>query len=141
MASPHPLVGSWRVTVQIPNANVTGVNLATYGSDGTVVVAFPSPVPALPGQGHQLEFYTPAIGSWVASGERAASQRFVTLGTDERGNPVGTHTVTAEVDVAADGETWSGPFRIELASVAGEVVGTVAGTVSATRIVAPAAGA
>jgi hypothetical protein len=136
MASAHPLVGSWRVTVRIPGTDVEGVNLATCGADGTMIVAFPSPVPAAPGQGHRWEFYTPAIGSWLASGERGATMTFVSLATDENGASIGSHTVSAEVTVDASGASWTGPFRIEAAGPAGEAQGTVEGTVSATRIVA-----
>ena len=136
MADSHPLVGSWRVAVRIPSLNVEGVNLGTFGADGTVVVAFPSPVPAAPGQSHRLEFYTTALGSWAASGERGAAMTFVTLAADENGAPVGTHTVSAEVEVAADGGSWSGPFRIDVASPTGQAQGSVAGTVTAARIAA-----
>ncbi len=140
MAATHPLVGSWRVTVRIPAADVEGVNLATCGADGTMIVAFPSPVPAAPGQGHRIEFYTPAIGSWLASGERGATMTFVSLATDENGAALGSHTVSAEVTVDAAGGSWTGPFQITAAGPAGEAQGSVEGTVSATRIVAQPVG-
>ena len=136
MSPEHPLVGSWRVTVKIPAADVEASNLATYGADGTVVVAFPSPVPAAPGAGHRLEFFTPALGAWSASGDRGAAMTFVSLAADEQGNPVGTHTVTAEVEVDAAGQSWSGPFRIEVTPATGAAPGVIEGTVAATRIVA-----
>ena len=137
MSPSHPLVGSWRVTVTVPGAPATGTNLATYGADGTVVVAFPSPVPAPPGQNHRLEFYTPALGTWLATGERSATQTFLSLAADENGTPVGTHTVTAQVEVDPTGASWSGPFRIGATSPTGDPQATVAGTVAATRITAP----
>ena len=101
----HPLVGSWRVTVRIPAANVEGTNLAVYGADGTASVVFPSPVPAALGVDHRLEFYTTALGGWTTTGKRGVAQTFVTLAADENGNPVGMHTVIAECDLAADGQT------------------------------------
>lgn len=132
MATTHPVVGSWRVTVEVPSAGVHGVNLATLSSDGTLVVAFPSPTPAAPGQDHKLEFWSPALGSWEPTGDAGAAMTFVALGADETGKPVGTHTITATVQADATG--WSGPFRIAIADADGKVLGGVDGTVSAAPI-------
>jgi hypothetical protein len=134
MAQTHPLVGSWRVAVSVPAAKYEGVNLATFGADGTVVVTFPSPSPAAPGQNHTLEYFGPALGTWVAGGERDAAMTFVTLGADESGYPIGSHTISAEVEVAADGRTWRGSFAMEIAAVSGAVQATIPGAVTATRI-------
>jgi len=137
----HPLVGAWRVAVEIPGVGDAGTNLATFTTDGTVVVAFPSPTPAAPGQAHRLEYFTPAVGAWEAAGAQGAAMTFVALGVDETAIPIGTHTITATATVAADGATWSGPFRIEIASATGAPLGAVAGTVTGTRIAAAAGGA
>ncbi len=138
MSEPHPLVGSWRVAVQVPGAPA-GANLAAFSADGAVVVAFPTPNPAAAGQGHKLEYWSTALGSWSASGERGAAMTFVSLGADEARTPIGTHTIAATVEVAADGASWQGPFIIEIASAAGAVLASVGGTVSAARIAAAAA--
>lgn len=136
MTDRHPVVGSWRVAAAIPGAGADATNLAAFSADGTVVVAFPSPSPAAPGQSHRLEFFGPAVGSWRPVGERGAAMAFVALGVDENGNALGTHTVTATVEVDADGREWPGPFRIEVASPTGAATGAVDGTVTATRIAA-----
>lgn len=136
MATVHPVVGSWRVVVTVPPAGVVGTNLATLGVDGTVVVAFPTPVPASTGQGHNLEHFTAALGSWVATGEHGAAMVFVSLATDEHGNPLGAHTVSADVAVEPTTESWGGPFRIDVTGPKGEAKGGFSGTVAATRIVA-----
>jgi hypothetical protein len=60
--------------------------------------------------------------------------RFVTLGADETGAPVGTHTVTAEVEVAPDGTSWSGSFRFDIAAADGRPQGSVSGSVTGTPI-------
>jgi hypothetical protein len=135
MTEQHPLVGTWRVAVRVPAAKYEGFNLATFGADGTVVVTFPSPSPAAPGQSHKLEFFGPALGAWVGSGERGVAMTFVTLGADENGNPIGSHTISAAVEVAADGQTWSGSFEMQNTAGSGTVEATVPGAVSATRIV------
>jgi hypothetical protein len=129
----HPVVGSWRVAVAV--GNVSGLtNLATLNADGTVVVVFPSPTPAAPGAAHRLEYWTPAIGSWAASGASTATMTFVALGADENGVAIGTHTVRATVAAGNDG--WHGPFTIEIAAPDGTVQATVSGPVTATPIVA-----
>lgn len=130
----HPVVGAWRVAVQIPSVGMRGENLALLAADGTMLVAFPSPTPAPPDQHHRLEYWTPAVGSWDAAGERGARLAFVALGADENGAPVGSHTVTATVEADAGGTSWSGPFRIAVVGSDGAAVASLAGTVTATRI-------
>jgi hypothetical protein len=137
MATRHPVVGSWRVAVTIPGAGAGLVNLARLSLDGGVVVAFPSPTPAPSGSGHRLEYWTPALGAWTATGEREATMTFVALGADENGNPAGTHTVSATVTADSGGGGWQGPFQIEIANADGTIRATVQGTVTATPIAAP----
>jgi hypothetical protein len=135
----HPIVGSWRVSVEIPGVPAGLVNLATFSLDGGVLVAVPSPAPAPPGSNHRLEFWTTAIGRWAPTGDRSAVTTFVTLGADENGAPVGSHTVSATLTAEADGQGLSGPFQIAIAGPDDKPVATLAGTVRATRITAEAA--
>lgn len=137
MSDHHPVVGSWRVAVTVPGAGSGLVNLATLSSDGTVLVAFPSPTPAAPGAGRRLEFWTAGIGSWTATDAPGAAMTFTALGADENGAAIGTHTVTATV--ASDDQGWSGPFTIEITDPDGAVRASISGTVSATPIAATAA--
>jgi hypothetical protein len=130
------IVGSWRVSVQIPGVAQEIVNLATFSSDQTVVVAFATPSFAASGQNHRLEFFSTALGSWETQSDGSVVMTFVSLGADENGNTVGSHTISAEVTVATDNQSWSGPFRIDVASATGAPLGSVAGTTKATRIVA-----
>lgn len=130
------IVGSWRVSVQIPGVDQAIVNLASFQRDRTVIVTFATPSPAAPGQNHRLEFYSTALGSWDTLADGSVAMTFVSLGADENGNPVGSHTISAQVMVAADGQSWQGPFRIDVVSATGAALGTVEGTTTATRIVA-----
>jgi hypothetical protein len=136
MGEIHSIVGSWTVAVTIPGAGHGLVDLALLSADGTMLVAFPSPSPAAPGAGHRLEFWTPAFGSWNAREDHGVSMTFIALGVDENGAPIGAHTITATVTLASDGQTWSGPFRIDITGSDGTAKGAAEGTVSATRIAA-----
>ena len=134
MSQRHPIVGAWWVAVEV-GGNPGPDNLATFGADGTMVVAVPSPTPAAQGASHRLEYWSPALGSWTATGQRTATMRFVTLGADENGVGVGSHTVTADVTVTADGTSWSGTFVFEITGADAHPAGRVEGTVTATPIV------
>jgi hypothetical protein len=135
MNETHPVVGAWRVVVEVPGAPA-GTNLANFAADGTVVVTFPTPNPAPPGSARKLEFWSAALGSWRPSGARNVAMRFVSLGADEVGTPIGSHTITATAEVANDGASWRGPFTIVIASLEGETLASVSGTVRASRIAA-----
>lgn len=135
MSGQHPVVGSWRVAVDVGHVHGS-INLATLSADGTVLAAFPSPTPAPPGSSHRLEYWTPAVGSWEATSATGAMMAFVALGVDENGNAIGTHAITAIVTAGDDG--WSGPFTIAIAGTDGAALGSVSGTVTATRIGAKA---
>jgi hypothetical protein len=133
VSAQHPVVGSWRVAVDVGHVHGP-TNLALLAADGTVLVAFPSPTPAAPGAGHQLEYWTPAVGSWQPSGDHGATMRFEALGVDEHGAAIGTHTIAATVETDSAGQDWSGPFTITIAGADGATIATVSGTVTATRI-------
>jgi len=129
------MVGTWRVTVQVPGAPV-GINLATLSLDGGVLVAFPSPTPAAPGASHRLKYWTSAIGRWEPTGDRGAKMSFLALGVDENGSPIGTHAIAATAIAAEDGQSWSGPFTITIDGPDGATLASVSGTVSAVRLTA-----
>ncbi len=61
---------------------------------------------------------------------------FETIGTDEHGNPIGSHVVTAKATLAGDGSAWSGDFTLTILDPSGKQRGSFTGTVSATRIAA-----
>lgn len=136
MSDRHPVVGTWRVSVEIPGAPSGLMNLATFSLDGGVIVAFPSPTPAAPDAGHQFEFWTPALGRWESTGNQSAALFFTSLGVDEHGASVGTHSITATLQADAGGQGLTGPFTIAITGPVGTTPGSVAGTIKATRITA-----
>jgi len=112
------------------------VNLATFSLDGGVVVAFPSPTPAAPGSDHQFEFWTTALGRWESTGANSAAMYFTSLGVNEHGASVGTHSISATVRAGDSGNDLTGPFTITITAPDGASLGMVAGTITATRITA-----
>ncbi len=136
MSDRHPVVGTWRVGVEIPGTPAGMINLATFSLDGGVVVAFPSPAPAGPGSGHQLEFWTPALGRWESTDSLSATMCFTSLGVNEHGVSVGTHSIAATLQADASGNELTGPFTSTIAGSDGATLGSVTGTITATRITA-----
>jgi hypothetical protein len=136
MSERHPAVGTWRVGVEIPGAPAGMVNLATFSLDGGVVVAFPSPTPAAPGAGHQLEYWTPALGRWESTDSQSAVMYFTSLGVNEHGASVGAHSISATVQASANAQELTGPFTIAITGADGSTLGSVSGTITATRITA-----
>ena len=139
MSDRHPAVGTWRVSVEIPGAPAGMINLATFSLDGGVVVAFPSPTPAAPGAGHQLEYWTPALGRWESTDSQSVTMFFMSLGVNEHGASVGSHSISATLQADVSGKELTGPFTITIAGADGATVGSVSGTITATRITAQGA--
>ncbi len=95
----HLLVGTWAVM------SPDGVSPQIHGPDGSVVVAFPpNYVDPLLG----LIFQGPALGRWEADGERTGHFTFFQALSDANGTYIGTFQLADELEVSADGQTWSG---------------------------------
>lgn len=127
------IMGAWRVSVEIPGVVGAFINLTTFSADGVVLNAFGSPSPAPPGAAHKLEFYSTAVGSWKESAPGKVDLVFETLGVDENGAPIGSHRISANSALAADGSAWSGPFTLTILDPAGKQTGAVSGAVDAVR--------
>jgi hypothetical protein len=59
---------------------------------------------------------------------------FTSLGVNERGASVGTHSITATLQARADGQELTGPFTITITGADDAALGSVSGTITATRI-------
>ena len=55
-----------------------------------------------------LTFQGPALGRWEADGERTGHFTFIQALSDANGTYVGTFQLADELEVSADGQTWSG---------------------------------
>lgn len=95
----HPLTGTWAVLTP------GGVVPQIHGADGSLIAAFPPNFidPAL-----GLTFQGPALGRWEADGERTGHFTFIQTLSDADGAYVGTFQLADELEVSADGQTWSG---------------------------------
>ena len=95
----HPLTGTWAALTP------GGVVPQIHGADGSLIAAFP-PNYVDPALG--LTFQGPALGRWEADGERTGHFTFIQALSDANGTYVGTFQLADELEVSADGQTWSG---------------------------------
>jgi len=95
----HPLTGTWAALTP------GGVVPQIHGADGSIITAFP-PNYVDPALG--LTFQGPALGQWEADGERTGHFTFIQALSDANGTYVGTFQLADELEVSADGQTWSG---------------------------------
>lgn len=61
---------------------------------------------------------------------------FTSLGVNEHGASIGSHSITATLQADADGEGLTGPFMITITGTDDATLGSVSGTIKATRITA-----
>lgn len=118
--SGHPLVGAWVLDTDTSDA-ANPPTLASFSADGVYTQ-------------NELD-NGPGIGSWHATGARTAELTFHSFGTDEQGNYGGMVTVRADIEVAADGQSLTATYTLELVDANGSGTGQYGpGNVSGTRI-------
>ena len=135
-AAGHALVGSWQMTFAFASQTqppVQLISLATYSSDGTVVVANGGQLPALP-LGAGL-FLTEGHGAWAPTGERTAAATFVFVMLDQGGGLASINTARTTLEVDAAGDAYAGAFTLDMVTPRGTPFAPQAGgTFTATRI-------
>jgi len=131
---PHPVVGSWFVTLAVTGAMDQEAALDTFAADGTLLISVKPVSPAPPGAPFRQIFTGPMHGSWTAVLADQVAFTVVRLQADENGTYLGTVTVRATLDVGDDGRRLSGAFDYEVADPAGHIVATGTGTAEGTRI-------
>jgi hypothetical protein len=134
MASGHPLVGSWNVTIAFEGTSTVKLpSLITYTAEGTVLVANAGQLPLSLSPASGL-FFTEGHGTWRATGERTADATFVFLILDQTTGLAATSTTRTSVAVDASGNAYTGRFESDTISPSGNSMGSERGTVQATRI-------
>ncbi len=131
----HPLVGSWEVLISYEGATAIEVtNLATFGADGTLLVASAGQLPNIPGVFGTGLVLTEGHGAWAATGERTADVTYRSLTLDQTGSISSTNIARMSLAVDPSGDAYSGTCSLELISPNGNSMGSGTGTVRAERI-------
>jgi len=112
----HPIIGTWIVTDTSDTSSPPSVT--SFTSDGIVV---------------DVETDGVGLGAWEATGPTSANVTFVeSIPADEGG---GTVMLRVAVEVAPDGQSFTGDYTVELGGSEGAPTGEYGpGSVTATRV-------
>jgi hypothetical protein len=116
----HPLVGAWVLDNDVDDP-VNPPELIVFAADGSYIGA------AVDG--------TNTIGAWEATGTHSAAVTLVFFVPGEDGASGATVTVRGTVDVAADGQSFTAPYTLEVTDPEGARSGEFGpSTATGTRI-------
>ena len=115
----HPLVGAWLLNTDVDTPGSAPDTLASFSADGVYA---------------QVDSDGSAgIGSWVATGPTSAAMSFRSLLPDQEGG--GAIEVRAAIEVAADGQSLTATYTLELVGAGGNASGQYGpGHVTGTKI-------
>jgi hypothetical protein len=115
----HPIIGTWMVTdTRDPESDPGPI---AFTADGIVI---------------NVETEAVGLGVWEPTGPTGVSLTFVEPVTGEGPDNTGTVTIRATGEVAADGQTFTADYTIEVNGVVGFLLGEYGpGTVTGTRVV------
>lgn len=117
----HPLVGAWLLNTDVDTPGSIQDTLASFSVDGVY-----TQVDADGSVG---------IGSWTATGPTTADMTFHGLSSGDDGEGLFVFTVRAAIEVAADGQTLTATYTLELTMPDGTSSGQYGpGKVAGTRI-------
>jgi hypothetical protein len=125
----HPLVGGWSIDSEAENPDNPS-ETALFHDDGTVVNVAPGEA----GAGQEV-----ILGVWRSTGERTADVTFSNTETGEEGETF-TFTIRASLEVAEDGNTFTGQYTFELSGMPGAEGEYGPETVTGTRLPVEAMG-
>jgi hypothetical protein len=135
-SSGQSYVGTWQV-IQIVNGKTSGIRLATWYSDGTILTSGPVVTAAAPGSANKLVFNSTAHGVWRSTGPATAAATFSWLRSDENGKYLGMTTIQLTSTLAPDGQSFKNVATFTLTDSTGKVISTVAGGGGGTRVNLP----
>ncbi len=107
----HPAIGTWIIDSS-PEDPSNPLELATVAPGGIIINAFPDGT---------------AYGSWAATGDQTADATFVTPANDPEAGFLGFFTVRTSIEVAEDGQSFTGTYTIEYPAAMAEAMGMPVG--------------
>ncbi len=103
----HPAVGVW-LTDGSPDDTTDPLDLMTVAPGGIVTIVLPDGT---------------AYGPWAATGERSVDATFLASQNDPEAGLVGYATIRASIEVAEDGQSFTGTYTIEFPAAMAEAMG------------------
>ena len=137
MNADHGFIGSWRLTLQSDSETEANRAFASFMANG-VLMTSPPPVERFPLAPEGVVFVSAGHGAWEATGNRSASLTFCAQAMNGQGGLIGVGTVSANLELGADGQKMHGRYAFEIAGPDGAVFATEEGTVQFQRIVVKA---
>ena len=131
-------IGSWRVTLYPDAGTDSHIVFASLIVNG-ILVTSPPPVEHFPLTPGGIVYVGAGHGMWQETSTKNAALTFNAQSMDGNGDLVGVGTVSASLELGADGQELNGRYAFEMADPQGEVLATEDGTVRFTRIVVKAA--
>ena len=100
--STHPIVGTWLMIL----TGTGGAFAETFGPDGSVVAGFPATETDDPIAGADgVTYLGPGVGVWEPTGPHSVAFTLIQALSDAEGNPLGTLTIDAYLELSEDGQT------------------------------------
>jgi len=109
--SDQPIVGAW--VIHPIQSDPTQVSLMVFGPGGTIVTTDQDGAPGL--------------GTWTASGDQTFDVTFDQLTSGPDGGYIGITKIRASGEVAADGQTFTGTWTLEVPEAMAGMMGVPAG--------------
>lgn len=134
----HSCVGSWMVLADLGRDLPSAPNLITLAADGTATGARPSPRPQVPGGAEydaDLLVDSGLHGVWEATGDLTCSATVQYFTSSADGRFLATTTLSAAVEMDPAGDAFTADATVVDVDPAGQPLGSLATTTTATRIV------
>jgi hypothetical protein len=134
MNADNGFIGSWRLTLQPDAGTASHRAFASFMANG-VLITSPPPVEEFPLAPEGVVYVSSGHGVWEARDSGSARLTFGAQAMNGQGGLVGMGTVSATLELGANGQEILGRYAFEIAGPDESVFATEQGTVKFTRIV------
>jgi hypothetical protein len=134
MNADNGFIGSWRLTLQPDAGTASHRAFASFMANG-VLMTSPPPVEEFPLAPEGVVYVSSGHGVWESTDSRSASLTFGAQAMNGQGGLIGLGTVSATLELGADGQEIIGRYAFEMAGPDETVFATEQGTVQFKRIV------